>query len=432
MTKAILSNVGRGDGPSEADAHRARSAQEIAFSVVVAHPGRQHSHQLARALEEQGLLAKYVTGVPTHRGAGWWWARPLMRRYASIYEIGLPRALVRHVMVAPVASKLAAPMLSRPARIAFEHRAEGWFDAYAARLIETWRPTMVVAYENAALRIFQRARQLGIVTVLDAASFHHSWQDRFYEPAESPRAHRRIVARKDAELALADHVLTVSEYARESYLEAGTPAERVHAVPVGVAIEKFTARRDKAAPDARPLRLAFVGHIDERKGVDVLCEAARRLAADRKHFELGVIGKQNSEISLDGVPGIKRLGWMAQSRLAEELRLFDALVLPSRHDSFGMVVAEAMASGLPVIVSDHVGAKEMVTPGKNGFIVPTGDAAALAAAMAWLIDHRDAMPAMGVAARAAAERYCWEEYRERAVRTLRGIADLEASRVGRP
>ena len=288
---------------------------------------------------------------------------------------------------------------------------------------------MVVAYENAALRIFQRARQLGIVTVLDAASFHHAWQDRFYEPAESRRTHRRIVARKDAELALADHVLTVSEYARESYLDAGAPAERVHALALGAAIEKFTATRDEAASGrCGPLRFVFVGHIDERKGVDVLCEAARRLAADGKPFELGVIGKQNSEISLDGVPGIKRLGWMAQDRLAEELRSFDALVLPSRHDSFGMVVAEAMASGLPVIVSDHVGAKEMVTPGKNGFIVPTGDAAALAAAMAWLIDHRDALPAMRIAARAAAERYCWEAYRERAVRTLRSIAELEASR----
>lgn len=427
VTEAVFSNTGS-DRTCDTVPDRLRSGPEATFSVVVAHPGRQHSHELARALEEHGLLSKYVTGVPTHRGAGWWWARPLLRRYASTYEIGLPPALVKHVMVAPVASKMAAPLLSRPAHIAFEHRATGWFDAYAARLIQRWRPTMVVAYENAALRIFQRARQSGVVTVLDAASFHHAWQDRFYEPAESPRAHRRIVARKEAELALADHVLTVSEYARESYLDAGAPAERVHAVPVGAAIEKFTIAQAGAGAGDRATRFVFVGHIDERKGVDILGAAAQRLAADGKQFELSVIGKQNSELRIDDVPGVKRLGWMAQDRLAEELRRYDALVLPSRHDSFGMVVAEAMASGLPAIVSDHVGAKEMVTPGKNGFIVPTGDAAALAAAMAWMVDHRDALPAMRLAARATAERYRWEAYRERAVCTLRGIAEREASR----
>jgi glycosyltransferase involved in cell wall biosynthesis len=427
VTEKILSSTGS-DRPCDAVPDRLSCGHEATLSVVVAHPGRHHSHQLARALEEHGLLAKYVTGVPTHRGAGWWWARPLLRRYASTYEIRLRPALVTHVMVAPVASKLAAAILSRRAHNAFEHRATGWFDAYAARLIETWRPTVVVAYENAALRIFQRARQLGMITVLDAASFHHAWQDRFYEPVESQRAHRRIVARKDAELALADHVLTVSEYARESYLDAGAPPERVHAVPVGAAIEKFTVAGTEAAANDRMTRFVFVGHIDERKGVDILCTAARRLAAGGKQFELSVIGKQNSELCIDDVPGVKRLGWMAQDRLAQELRRYDALVLPSRHDSFGMVVAEAMASGLPVIVSDHVGAKEMVTHGANGFVVPTGDAAALASAMAWLIDHREALPGMRRAARATAERYRWEAYRERAVRTLRNIAELEASR----
>ena len=67
--------------------------------------------------------------------------------------------------------------------------------------------------------------------------------------------------------------------------------------------------------------------------------------------------------------------------LAAELRRADCLVLPSRNDSYGMVVPEALASGLPVLVSDMVGAKDLVAEGQNGWVVPAGDAGALAERM---------------------------------------------------
>ena len=63
--------------------------------------------------------------------------------------------------------------------------------------------------------------------MLDAASVHHSWQDRFYAPTESQCAHQRIVRRKDAEIELADLVLTVSELARQTYVEAGVPTNKI-------------------------------------------------------------------------------------------------------------------------------------------------------------------------------------------------------------
>jgi glycosyltransferase involved in cell wall biosynthesis len=102
-------------------------------------------------------------------------------------------------------------------------------------------------------------------------------------------------------------------------------------------------------------------------------------------------------------------------------------VLPSRNDSFGMVVPEALACGLPVLVSDMVGAKELVDPGRNGWIVPAGDAGALAERMAWCVRHREAVGAMRERCRASAEAATWPAYHRRLAELLRTIVPAQAA-----
>jgi glycosyltransferase involved in cell wall biosynthesis len=86
-----------------------------------------------------------------------------------------------------------------------------------------------------------------------------------------------------------------------------------------------------------------------------------------------------------------------------------------------MVVLEAMACGLPVIVSDMVGAKQLVEEGRNGFIVPVEDVAALAARMRWLIENRQMLERMSSAARTVAEQASWANYRRQFALTVREV-----------
>lgn len=378
-------------------------------AVFVAHSGRQHSHQLARALEERGLLAEYFTGFPIAEQAIPVWQRRFLKAHLPAERAPIATERVQHCFVAPVVRRLAERFTTPGVAVDFAHRGCAWFDKIAARRVERVKPAAVVCYENSALATFRKARQIGATTVLDAASVHHSWQDKYLTHAESEPAHKRITQRKDAEIELADYILTASEFARESYLGAGKSPDRILTARLGVDTNVF--RPQEHAGGGGETRFAFVGNNARVKGLDVLLNAARDLSSRHPGFSLTLFGASRGAVG--SAPWLHFTDRLSQPELAVQLAQHQVLVLPSRFDSFGMVVAEAMACGLVVIVSENVGAKELVTPGENGFVVPPDDAEALTAAMRWCLENPAGLTQMGRSARLASQEHDWEHYRTR-------------------
>jgi glycosyltransferase involved in cell wall biosynthesis len=384
------------------------------MSVVVAHPGRQHSHQLAVALAERGLLGCYWTGIPTS-----WPGRPptvarLLNAVIKYERVNLDPEKVTLWPWSPAAQQAARRLFPESVQIDVAHRSFEWFDRWSARRLARSRGVAaVVAYENASLETFRVCGRQGMLRILDAASFHHRWQDRLYGFGESLKVHARICRRKDAELAHVDHVLTVSELARESYLDAGVPASNVTAVHVGCDLQLFRPV-DSAALPCRNARFLFAGHASAIKGIDLLIAAFQRMRHAGVEYEFVVAGHvDNSCAGGLAAVGSHFLGRITQQRLAAEMRLADCLLLPSRFDSFGMVVVEALASGLPVVVSSMVGAKEAVTEGESGWVVPVGDTEALASRVRWCANNVSTLRAMRARARQDALAYDWATYRAR-------------------
>jgi glycosyltransferase involved in cell wall biosynthesis len=305
------------------------------------------------------------------------------------------------------------------------------FDRWAARRMARrgeapGTPRAILACEISALATFRAARKLGITAILDAPSLHHQAQDRLHGTSDPAALHRRVTRVKDLEIGLADHVLTVSELARETYLEAGVRPERVHAVPLGADTSLFTPAVSGAGAEARSGNLVFVfsGATIRRKGFDLLLDAFARVRAAEPGVRLSIVGPRGDAFGLLGAgapEGIRVAGPVSQRELAEVFRQADCLVLPSRNDSFGMVVAEALAAGLPVLVSEMVGAKTLVEPGRNGWIVPAEDPVALAERMLWCARNREAVRGMREACRRSAEAATWPAYRRRFVDLLRRL-----------
>ncbi|HTG35234.1 MAG TPA: glycosyltransferase family 4 protein [Thermoanaerobaculia bacterium] len=392
--------------------------------LLVTHPGRQHSHQAALALAGAGMLAGYWSGVPAVAEQARRVPARLRSRFARYAPVPLDPGRTRWFPWTPALRRLGDTLLPAGGAARLDFAACRLFDRWVARGLSGSGADAVIACEISALATFREARRRGIATLLDAPSIHHAAQDRLHGTTDPPRLHRRIVAAKDAEIALADQILTVSELARQTYVDAGVPPEKVHAVPLGADLELFSP--DGADREGADFTFLFSGATIHRKGFDLLLAAFDRVRAEAPAARLRLVGPRGDSAHLldrrgSGGVGIDVLSAMPQPALAAELRRADVLVLPSRNDSYGMVVAEALASGVPVLISEMVGAKDLVTEGKTGWIVPVGDAAALARGMAWCAAHPDAVRAMRADCRRAAESATWPAYHRRLVDLLRGV-----------
>lgn len=393
-----------------------RPAFDPLSSVLVAHPTLQHSHQLALALHERGSLQAFWSGVPVaspgERLPGW---MPLKHRQ-KIKRVDIPAFLRVHPLRFQIALKTGEALLPEPIRDAFgdlPHRIFHWFDSWTARRIEKIRPRIVIAYENSAYRTFSAAKAVGARCVLDAASLHHKASSNLMH-GNGSTFEREINRRKDAESLMADLILTCSPLAADSYVGNGIPAAKVRSLLLGAELPEFLPGRRISAG---PVRFIFAGVLSRRKSVDLILEAFKRLAAEGLPYELQFVGNVADSSLLDHVrqiPGTSYRSGVAQHDLYPMLTDADCLLLPSRFDSFGMVVAEAMACGTPAIVSDQTGAKAIIEsfPGSGWIVRP--EIESIYAQIKILLTNPMQLEKARSRAQLAAQSYTWQAYRGRA------------------
>jgi glycosyltransferase involved in cell wall biosynthesis len=207
-----------------------------------------------------------------------------------------------------------------------------------------------------------------------------------------------------------DDMYGVDGRPRPDVMSAIDAATRVTAVSRAHArsIEQFTDRaidvmpnfidESRFAPGARerssPVELLSVGHLCHQKGFDVLLRALRICLDEGLPVRLSIVGKGHLRDELETLALELGLGdhvtWVgapARSTMPDVYRNADVFVLASRHESFGVVVIEALASGVPVVATECGGPEEIVTPA-CGALAPPEDAAALAAAIGRVVRRR--------------------------------------------
>jgi glycosyltransferase involved in cell wall biosynthesis len=171
-----------------------------------------------------------------------------------------------------------------------------------------------------------------------------------------------------------------TRHVRDAVALGADPARTVIA-PITALAPDPPAKPHPPAP-GETLRYLFVGRLIERKGIDVLLEAFRRVDAG----ELSIVGDgpllSAVEAAAAADPRIRVLGHRGGAALEDAYRDGHVLVVPSLYEPWGLVVHEGLAHGLPVIVTDQVGAgDDLIDSGTNGYVVTAGSAQALAEAM---------------------------------------------------
>jgi glycosyltransferase involved in cell wall biosynthesis len=208
-----------------------------------------------------------------------------------------------------------------------------------------------------------------------------------------------MVERVESEYKLAQFIRVSSDWSRETLIKGGVPGEKVVVFQQPVDTERFVP---KASPQqmSGPLRVCFVGSLDLRKGFVYLLRALQGLEGK---FQLEIVGatgdrrcrslfeRERRGVNLSVGPG-DPLGAYHRAEL---------FVLPTLEDGSPFAVAEAMSSGLPVIVTSSCGSAEWVTPEETGWVVSPRNVEELREALELARSLRPRLRDMGAAARAA-------------------------------
>lgn len=211
-----------------------------------------------------------------------------------------------------------------------------------------------------------------------------------------------------------DLVVTASDRSAEYARRIGVSEARLRPGYYGFDDTSFTAAASRR-PSPWPRRFLFVGRYVEEKDLATLIAGYRLyrgMVSDP--WPLTCCGQGPEGYRLRDVEGVTDAGFSPPSAMPAVFGAHGAFVLPSRFEPWGVVIAEAAASGLPVICSSSCGAAlDIVRPYYNGAVVPPADPAALAHALRWIHDHEAQLPEIGRRGQSLAAAFAAEAWAER-------------------
>jgi glycosyltransferase involved in cell wall biosynthesis len=268
----------------------------------------------------------------------------------------------------------------------FRFRLLPWFDRWVLKQLEPG--DHLISSYGYANQCFRFVRRHGGKTFVDAGNSHieQFWEILVEEhrrwkcsyPPVSPYWYQRS---REMLSEGVDYVLSPSSYVTKSFLDRGFKQEQIlqNFYPVDLSLFHPSA---SPRPKNRPLTVINSGSLSLRKGTPYLLEAfrmvqravpnARLMLTSIRRDDVNEVLRKYSDLPIDWAPGLP------QTALAERLRSADVFVLLSLEEGLVRAALEAMACGLPVVLTPNTGSSQFVKPGVNGEIVPIRDAAAAA------------------------------------------------------
>ena len=269
--------------------------------------------------------------------------------------------------------------------------ADGKSLRYILHVISLFKPDLIAAHSSKTGILGRLASQITKVPCIFTA---HGWSFTTGIP-EPNRTIFRWLEKLTAPLA--DKIICVSEYDRQIGLEAKMNSEQLLTVHNGM--KDIAPSLQAEVRRGSPIEIAMVARFDKQKDHATLIEAFKDL--DAKLVLIGdgpSLDKTRKRVEELGISDrVSFLGF--RQDIAEILARVQIYTLISNWEGLPCTIIEAMRAGLPVVASDVGGVKEIVLPGKTGYIVPRGDAAALKQKLSYLIANKQARISMGIMGR---------------------------------
>ncbi len=409
---------------------------ENARSVVVVHRGARDAYQVAAALAKAGLLERLVTDL--------YWPddRPFLARVSRVLPLSiqrllrmrnhpeLPGSLVRQTPLTGLTSYFLEKLKSTP--FALRRKAIRATDSRLGRVageLAAHTNSFLLSYSYYAFHAFASYGRPGAMFQLHP---HPASVRRILEQELADHPDCAVSLRKEWELSLpeedferlvaetrmANHFLVASSFTRTTLIENGAKPESIRVVPYGVDLARFAPPEIGTEPRT-PLRLLFVGTINQRKGIKYLLEALHLLG--NAPVQLTVCGRVVDDLSLFKPFGsqIEVRGSVSAPELVEAYRQADLFVFPSVAEGFAQVLLEALASGVPILSTTHTAAPDLIEEGQQGFVIEPRRPDLVAERIDWALSHRAELRDMKFAARKRAEQFTWNRFQSGVVAAVR-------------
>jgi starch synthase len=334
-----------------------------------------HHFELAHQLRRRGHLEKIYSTWP--------WAR--------LKREGLPEEFVERFPLLQTSATLLGRTNMMPSGLLAQ--LNRWntlaFDDWTCRRIE--RCDAFISIAGAGLRTGRKVQGWGGKHICDRGSTHQRFQEQIMAeeyrrwgvtlPPDPPH----IALREEKIYAQADAITVPSSVAARSFVTMGVPAEKMHVIPYGVRLDRFTRT---AEPDRDSFHALFAGQVALRKGIPYLLQAFARVKHPRKTLTIVGAMQEDARRVIASLPqnDVVFLGSIPQPELAKRMSQSHLLVLPSVEEGLALVQGQAMACGCPVLATVATGAEDLFTDGVEGFIVPDRDVDALASRMQQIAD----------------------------------------------
>lgn len=399
--------------------------------ITVSHSGKQHSYHLANALRQLGALDKfYTSSYITQEWLQEYFTKQGNTFFTRRFVQGLHAPMVEANWRFELKEQYLRYRYGKGARAAEAVFARDRnFDLYMSEVIRKRKSEVFWGFQGSAHATLQAAKDSGKLAIVELATahvkaakrilaeetaLHPEWADSI-DYLSFPDWYEHRIAEEPH---LADVVVAASQFTANTLLEDNVPQSKIRTLSLGFELDHvaYTPKREKDGLNIenRPLRLLYAGTITQRKGIKYVLEAMRHFK--REDVELHIIGGlQGSGVGLEPYKGLyQNHGRISQYELFRTYQDYDALVLPTVFEGFGLVIVEAMAAGLPVITTPHSMGPDVIVHQENGYLIPIRSIEAVVSSIAHLrsLSGEDYCH-MSEQARAHVLNFTWKVFQEK-------------------
>lgn len=410
------------------------------MKVIVAHPGKQHSFELATALKKRGYLFKYITSVYDKKGSltnlitkiakGDLRKKVKSRKCYALEDQDVKQINEIFVVITLFLNKF--PKLNK-----LTERWNKYIESSFYRKVMNYAIKqdidVIVVYNGYAKKHLEKLNGTKIIKVMDVSIAGRQYLKDILEQEIRETKIEQIkddhfsywnkdMIKNDIEgCKNIDYFLVPSEFVRKSLTTYVTTNENIIKVPYGVNIELFKENNNQNL--SGPLRIIYVGSVSYRKGIHRLFEAIKSYSDSEVELYLAGSYDENSRLYIDNKDkkNVNFLGFVTRDELTKIYNKSNIFILPSFAEGMAMVGLEALSCGLPLICTYNSGVNDVIIDGINGFVYEANNENELRKKIQWCCNNREKLIKMSREARKTAERYTWDIYHENVVNSLECI-----------